>query len=214
MNSGRARVLVLSISVGLLAGCAATSNWVGNDRLKQGDHPGAIEALTRTIERDPSNFGAYLSRGVAHERLKEFDKALADYSRAIEIVPRFGRAYHNRGLVYAKLQKYDRAIADYDQALAHAHNPVIEAQGSTVGVDAAGVYYDRGNSLYQLKRYEEAIGSYGEAISRSPRFGAAYNNRGVCHSELGDKKAACADRTKACELGDQVACRWVQENCK
>ena len=173
-----------------------------------------MEALTKAIERDPQNFGAYLNRGLAYDNLKELDKALGDYSRAIEIVPRFGRAYHNRGHVYAELKQYDRAIADYDQALAHVNDLVIAAQGATVEVNAAAVYYDRGNSLYELKRYEEAIGSYGEAISRSPRFGAAYNNRGVCHSELGDKKAACADRTKACELGDQVACRWIRENCK
>jgi len=214
MNSGRARVLLLSISVALLAGCSSWSYYQGNDRLKQGDYPGAIEALTKTIERDPINFGAYLNRGVAYANLKEFDKAIADYSRAIEIVPGFGRAYHDRGHVYAALKQYDRAIADYDQALTHVNDLVIAAQGATVEVNAAAVYYDRGNSLYELKRYEEAIGSYGEAISRSPRFGAAYNNRGVCHSELGDKKAACADRTKACELGDQVACRWIRENCK
>src|SRR5436190_6401052 len=214
MNRGRIRILAFGISVSLLVGCAATHYWEGNDRLKRGDYRGAVDALTKAIEQDPHNYGAYLNRGLAYHNLKEFDKALGDYSRAIEIVPSFGTAYHNRGHVYAELKQYDRAVADYDQALKHVNAVVLEAQGARVEVNAAAVYYDRGNSLYELKRSEEAIVSYGEAISRSPRFAAAYNNRGIVYSQLGNKKAACADRTKACELGFQGACRWVQENCK
>ena len=210
----RTGILVFAISIIIVAvGCATTEYWQGNQRLKQGDYQGAVEALTKTIDKDPHNFGALLNRGLAYENLKQFDNALPDYTRAIELVPRFARAYHNRGHVYSALGQYERAIENYDDALKYSDSVVIDAQGQTITLDKAAVYYDRGNALYNLKKFEQAVGSYGEAIKLASRFAAAYNNRGVVYSELGNKQAACRDRSKACELNYSPSCKWVKENC-
>jgi tetratricopeptide (TPR) repeat protein len=185
----------------------------GNARLQQGDFKGAVDALTKAIANDPSNFGAFLNRGLAYDKLEEYDKALADYDSAIAIVPAFGRAFHNRGHVHSKLKQHEQAVADYDEAIKFAGNVVIEAQGQIVGVDKAAVYYDRGNALYELKKFDESVTSYTSAIALNGNFAAAYNNRGVAHLEAGDKAAACADRSKACELGFESSCKWTKANC-
>ena len=52
------------------------------------------------------------------------------------------------------------------------------------------------------------------AIALDGKFAAAYNNRGVVHFEAGDKTAACADRSKACELGYAPSCKWTKANCQ
>lgn len=210
----RAGIFVFSIFIVLVAvGCATTAYFQGNQRLQQGDYQGAVEALTQAIEADPLNFGALLNRGLAYENLKQLDKALQDYSRAIELVPSFGMAYHYRGHVYAKLQQYERAVEQYDQALKHASALQIDAQGQAITTNKPAVYYDRGNALYELGRYQQAVESYDGALTLSPRFAAAYNNRGVAYSKLQDKQAACRDRSKACELNYSPSCTWIKENC-
>jgi len=212
----RVAIVWIALATAPVTALGATSMqyWMGNQRLAKGDNQGAVESLTTALEKDASNFGALLNRGVAYERLEQLDQALADYTRAIEIVPGFGRAYHNRGLVYSKKGEYDRAIADYDEAIKNVDQLVIEAHGQAVKVDKAALYYDRANTLYQLKRPEEAVESFGSAIALDRLFAAAYNNRGVVRSEMGDKAAACADRSKACELDFGAACTWTHDNCQ
>ncbi|MGH9428016.1 MAG: tetratricopeptide repeat protein, partial [Terriglobia bacterium] len=209
----RTGIFVFANSIIIVAmGCATTEYWQGNQRLKQGDYQGAVEALTKAIDKDPMNFGAYLNRGVAYRNLREPDKALQDYSRAIEIVPSFGMAYLYRGQVYADMGQYERAVEQYDLALKYADAVQIDAQGQLVTINKPAVYYDRGNSLYELGRYRQAIESYDGALTLSPRFAPAYNNRGVAYSKLQDKQAACRDRSKACDLNYSPSCKWVKEN--
>jgi len=211
----RTRFLLFAVfaAVASMGSAGSYQYFKGNERLQSGDFQGAVNALTKALAKDPENFGALLNRGLAYENLKQYDKALADYDRAIAIVPAFGRAYHNRGHVHSKMAQYERAVADYDEALKNANNVVIEAQGEIVEVDKAAVHYDRGNALYELKKLDEAVASYTSAIAIDGRFAPAYNNRGVVRFELGDKPAACADRTKACELGFTSACKWTKANC-
>jgi len=206
-------LFVAVVAVASMGSGLSYQYYKGNARLQQGDFKGAVDALTKAIANDPSNFGAFLNRGLAYDKLNEYDKALADYDSAIAIVPAFGRAFHNRGHVHSKLKQHEQAVADYDEALKHAGNVVIEAQGQIVAVDKGAVYYDRGNALYELKKFDESVASFTSAIELDGKFAAAYNNRGVVHFEAGDKTAACADRSKACELGYAPSCKWTKDNC-
>lgn len=206
-------LFVIAVAVISMGSGLSYQYYKGCARLQHGDFQGAVEALTKAIAKDPTNFGAFLNRGVAYDNLKQYDKALADYDSAIAIVPAFGRAFHNRGHVYNTLEQYEKAVADYDEALKHTDNLVIDAQGAIVAVDRAAVYYDRGNALYSLKKFDDAVASLTSAIALDGQFAAAYHNRGGAHFALGDKTAACADRSKACELGFASSCKWTKANC-
>jgi len=206
-------LFVVVVAVASMGSAFSYQYYKGSARLQQGDFKGAVDALTKAITKDPTNFGAFLNRGVAYDNLKQYDKALADYNSAIAIVPHFGRAFHNRGHAREKMEQYEQAVADYNDALTNADNLVIDALGGIAGVDKAGVYYDRGNALYELKKFDESVASFTSAIALDGKFAAAYNNRGVVHFELGDKTAACADRSKACELGFASSCKWIKASC-
>jgi len=52
------------------------------------------------------------NQGVENSKLKQFDKAITDFTRAIELDPKSALAYSNRGIAYANLQQYDKAIGD------------------------------------------------------------------------------------------------------
>ena len=207
-------LFVVAVAVASMGSGLSYQYYKGSAALQHGDFQGAVDALTKAITKDPSNFGAFLNRGVAYENLKQYDKALADYDSAIAIVPRFGRAFHSRGHVHNKMEQYEQAVADYDDALKNADNMVIDSLGGSAEVDKAAVYYDRGNALYSLKKLDESAASFTSAIALDGKFAAAYHNRGLVQFELGDKTAACADRSKACELGFASSCKWTKANCQ
>jgi regulator of sirC expression with transglutaminase-like and TPR domain len=45
---------------------------------------------------------AFIDRGVAYAKLKQFEKAIQDYNQAIELDPEYTYAFNNRGLAYAE----------------------------------------------------------------------------------------------------------------
>ena len=166
------------------AGCATMAYHEGNSRLARGDNPGAVAKLTEAIQQDPQNFGAYLNRGVAYERMQQYDQALRDFDEALRLVPTFGMAYHYRGHIHADRNEHELAVRDYDQAIQCAGAVQVDAQGQLVAVDLPGAYYDRGNALYRLGRYQEAVESYDQALALAPGFTAAANNRSIASKKL------------------------------
>ena len=50
----------------------------------------ALEHLNKSIEMDPYHHPSYSKRGETYVRLKQFDKALADYASLIEFNRSFG----------------------------------------------------------------------------------------------------------------------------
>ena len=84
------------------------------------------------------------------KNLKEYQKAIADYTKAIELKPDYYLAYYNRGNVHNNLKEYQKAIADYNQAI-------------ELKPDYANAYYNRGNVHFDLKEYQKAIEDYQKA---------------------------------------------------
>ena len=56
------------------------------------------------------------NQGVENSKLKQFDKAIADYTKAIELDPKSAIAYTARGLAYLKVGKQKEAEADFAKA--------------------------------------------------------------------------------------------------
>ncbi|MDR1421143.1 MAG: tetratricopeptide repeat protein, partial [Treponema sp.] len=56
----------------------------------------AVEDLSRAIDLDPYNTGAYYERGLAYTLLGEKDKALADYEQTCALDPFHGKAAEKR----------------------------------------------------------------------------------------------------------------------
>ena len=59
---------------------------------------------------------SYFNSGNNYLNLKEYKKAIADYTQAIQLNPHDADFYYNRGLAYYKLKEYEKAEADYNQA--------------------------------------------------------------------------------------------------
>ena len=89
---------------------------VETNRVKLSElHP--LADYTKAIELDPKSAMAYINRGVAYAKLKQYEKAIADFTRAIELDPKSASVYIRRGYAYVQLNQYDKAITDYNRAI-------------------------------------------------------------------------------------------------
>ena len=107
------------------------SGWVDSDAVRR--LPEAIPYFTHLIEREPSNWDAYLRRAEAEHALNQRDAATADYSKAIELHPAEAFLYLRRGRHYNTLRACDRALSDFDKAITLA--PTSAPQGYNLVVE-------------------------------------------------------------------------------
>jgi tetratricopeptide (TPR) repeat protein len=93
----------------------------GVDCYDAGQYEQAVAAFTRSIERSPGDYEAYVSRGCSYDMLGEVDKALADFDKAVELTrdskPDLAEVYYNRGATYHQDGKLAEALADYREVL-------------------------------------------------------------------------------------------------
>ena len=75
-----------------------------------------LQDLTRAVERSPRTADAYLKRGLAYFKRRQFPLAIRDFTRAIELDPDFAEAYHNRALAFGETGEYDRSMSDFARA--------------------------------------------------------------------------------------------------
>lgn len=89
----------------------------GNAYRKYNDLGNALLDYDESLRLNANNPAAWFSRGAIHHKLKNYERALTDYSKALSFEPR-AMAYLRRADVFNKLGKYDDAVTDFEQAIA------------------------------------------------------------------------------------------------
>jgi tetratricopeptide (TPR) repeat protein len=135
---------------------------------------------------------AYNSRGNAHQEIRDYERALADYNEAIRLEPRSAHPHNGRGNVYRAKGDNDRAILDYSEAIR-----LDPKYGSP--------YNGRGNAYLDREDYDRAIADYNQAIRLDPANPYPYNGRGNAHRAKGDLDWAIADFTESARLDPHYA---------
>ena len=76
-----------------------------------------LDQYTQQIVSNPSDKQAYYKRGMAHRRLKLYQKAIGDFTEVIKLDSQHADAYRYRGLTHAILGNLDQANEDYAKSL-------------------------------------------------------------------------------------------------
>jgi tetratricopeptide (TPR) repeat protein len=77
-----------------------------------------IAYANKRIVLNPKNYTAYIDRGGAYRKLKNYKNAEADFNKALAIKPDFFRAFGYRGYLYLEMAQYVKALEDAKKAIA------------------------------------------------------------------------------------------------
>lgn len=92
---------------------------LGQQRFKDADWPGAVEAFTEMTKRAPTDPRGYSNRAAALIKLMAFPQAVQDCDEAIRLDPKFIRAYTRKGQALVAMKEYNRALDTYTEAAEH-----------------------------------------------------------------------------------------------
>jgi tetratricopeptide (TPR) repeat protein len=171
--------------------------------------------------------------------MKDYDRAIADFSTLIELNPKRADAFDRRALAHLGMRFSDRALKDATEALALEPNNVVFLNNRAAIYIRKGQYDNaikdltaaltiepnniraintRGDLHFSRKDYEKAIIDYTKAIEIDGKDAPSWNNRGLAHYHLRELDKALADYKKAFEINPQFAdahCNyaWILAAC-
>jgi tetratricopeptide (TPR) repeat protein len=76
-----------------------------------------MQDLQAALNLVPQYPEALNNRGVVHQRLKQLDEAIADFTEALKIHPQYIDALENRAFACVEKNEYAKAIADLESAM-------------------------------------------------------------------------------------------------
>jgi tetratricopeptide (TPR) repeat protein len=131
------------------------------------------------------------------------------YNEAVKIDPYNPYAYYERAHHKKyNLKDYAGAISDYTSSIKIFEG--LKAYQTTF----LDCYADRADAKNNLKDYYGAIADYNSAIEMNPSISILYIERGfIKYNSLNDSDGACADWSKAGELGRRDAYDYIQKYC-
>ena len=131
-----------------------------------------IASLTDVVKRNPSDPGAFNTRGAAYARIGQYKEAIADFGEAITLRPTYSPAYTNRALAFRQMGRDDDALADFNRAI---------ETNSVYGP----AYLGRGNLLRARGEFDLAIADLTQAIRLNPESAQGYHSRGLIYQRQG-----------------------------
>lgn len=191
---------------------------VAKNLVRYKDLKGALEALNRAVEKQPSNPDVLLERGALMYRMKKSGLALSDFEKVAVVAPDDYRGPFNLALAKEGLGDLDGALAALDKAV--ALNPTgfdvlakrasvklkrKNDKGALADLDKAvalnpnnaSLYNLRGDLKRKLNNLEGAMADFGKALEINPNLSAAYLNRGFAHLGQNDLDSARKDLDEA-----------------
>lgn len=114
-------------------------------------------------------------QGIIKANQKDYSGAINDFTKAIKINPLFASAYYERGLIYAN----------------YSRGKILRSDGTLPGcvrVDKYSVSCEvKVTANWKKQNQQQAIKDFNRVIKISPRYAAAYHQRGLIQENRGDK---------------------------
>ncbi|MES2828455.1 MAG: tetratricopeptide repeat protein [Bacteroidota bacterium] len=135
-------------------------------------------------------------KGVALQKQKKYDEAIASYTEAIMLEPSYPDPYRSRGFVYyLYIKDYSKALADYNMLIKLTPNQSYS-------------YSDRARLYNAMERYTDAANDYTEAIRLKPDHDTHYVDRAEVYVKANQRDLALADFNKYIALEPTEYAYW------
>lgn len=204
------------------------SYWnIGTAKMQMKDYDGMLRAFQDFIEierpKDSRLGEGYYFIGVALQNLKQWDKAIENFSKAItnKASLNYYWAFFNRAVSYSQINKVDEAIIDYGKVIElkpdmsdtyinrsklllakdldeQAIQDLIKAL--SLDKDNIEITEELAMQLVFNKKYGEALTYYTRLIKLHPDAAQHYQNRGACYLGLQKYKQGISDFNKAIKM--------------
>jgi tetratricopeptide (TPR) repeat protein len=110
------------------------------------------------------------------------------------------KIYLNRGTAYYYYGDFIAAEQDFKQVI-------------NINPRNATAYHSWGMLKYEEQLYEEAISYFNKSILYDENSSITYYNIGMAHYKMGDKKDACYNFNRACNLNNKNGCKIYILEC-
>jgi tetratricopeptide (TPR) repeat protein len=181
---------------------------------ERSDYIKAIEAFTSAIALDPTRCDAYTERSIDYQRIGELEKAKDDLDKSLTLQcsnefrgDAYYYAYFVIGKEYFEKQKYYDAIDPFNKA-----EKFYDHWGVYKKIDS--IYTWRGLAYQRLAQYDKSLKDFDKALTIDPDNGLIYANMGSSYYGLGNKKQSRIYFKKGCDLGNDYACKVLQQHFK
>lgn len=160
---------------------------------KENNYSKALEYLDEELRINPSNFKAYLYRGICQVKLNMYPKAVVSFEKAITIE-------HNNPEAFIYLAFLNMLSGNLDQASIFIKEVLANKN------EYHGRAYELSGDLYNKfrKNYSEADKYYASAIKLNPDNPHLYLKKALCCYNLGDYKECIRNAEIAFELDNNM----------
>jgi tetratricopeptide (TPR) repeat protein len=140
----------------------------------------------RSIESTDPRIAYNLGQALYEEN--RLSQAREAFQEAIDLDPYFPEAFNSLGVIKLEMNQVREAIRDFSQAITlQGDNPLY--------------FFNRGVSREALEEdFDQALDDYSRALELNNSYIPALYNRGLMYFNLGRKKEACSDLSRACSL--------------
>jgi tetratricopeptide (TPR) repeat protein len=185
------RVIALSANQPRLA---ATANLkIGNVYMAQGKFANAQVAYERAVALNPDAEG-YNNLGVALGELKQYPKALENFTRAVNLDPKLLKAKYNQAVSYDRMGNFRYSEFVFRNLIKTNPNYSLAYDGLAVTLSKAG-------------RAKEAIAFHEKAISLDPNEPSYYFNCAISYLMLKNMPKAMEQQEKLKTIAPAIADR-------
>jgi tetratricopeptide (TPR) repeat protein len=170
-------------------------------KIKLKDFLGALSDINKFIELNPIDKVGYFERAIIKNELSDYNGSISDNSKAIALKSNFSMAYNNRGWSKYLLKKYSEALEDLNKSIEFDSNNYIAFDSRQV-------------IKFAMNDIKGCIEDCNIAITLNPNNYNSYFYKGRAYYKQGNKTKACAEWSKAGELGSSEAYNYISKYCK
>ncbi|MCB0651466.1 MAG: glycosyltransferase family 39 protein [Saprospiraceae bacterium] len=159
----------------------------------------AVGHLNEAIRIHPTYKNAFLIRGNCYNWLKQYDKAIADYTYALKLDPGYEDATKNLAITYREAGEYfGKEKGDLNQALTYLSKAYEMDPNEYATVRLMGVAYGMGGNK------EKAIEYFTKCTQLEPENAFAWFDLGIAYLNAGNNELGNTYITKARTLDPEI----------